>query len=563
MTVKLSPLAGAGWQFFDNNGVPLAGGLLYQYQAGTTTPLATYTTAAGSIQNANPIVLNAFGRLSNEIWQTSGSNYKFVLKDSAGALIGTYDDIPGINDVTDGSIALAADLANTSNIAKGDALIGYRQSNSAGLLPNSIGQTVHRKLQETVSVFDFMTQAQIDSVQAGSYSLDVTTPCQNALNSGATRVVFPPGNYAITGLGINTTTSATVRDIVGEGIVNLRLTAAASASCFEIATTRAFVNFDNFNLISTGTKTDGLYTYGILFVGSNAYTTAKNIRAENFSGAGMEWRQTVYTGIENYTCNGCFYGLSFQLYGGIQCTTVTVDRAYITGCTRGLTQTGAVAMEYRDVITEYCGSTTTNDGAFHIAGGQCQLIYPYGEANYRDWVLIEAQALILGQYVFTATAPNIVSWSGTSFDQRGFVTALPYRINTPRLGPDELGSYDLTVGTNLVARLAGGSVEFGNTTTSVTSGTVTSATWTTIYTFTDISGTNNVKASYLYTVYIGLADLSGGFDTGSIFNSAAYSASGTLPAWLRMSGNNLQINITAVSYGLNYKLVLIRTFPGV
>ena len=29
MTVKLSPLAGAGWQFFDDNGVPLAGGMLY------------------------------------------------------------------------------------------------------------------------------------------------------------------------------------------------------------------------------------------------------------------------------------------------------------------------------------------------------------------------------------------------------------------------------------------------------------------------------------------------------------------------------------------------------
>mgnify|MGYP003343058003 CR=1 FL=1 len=62
-TVYLSPLAGAGSQFFDNNGVPLAGGLLYTYTAGTTTPQTTYTTNAGTIANANPIVLNAFGRL--------------------------------------------------------------------------------------------------------------------------------------------------------------------------------------------------------------------------------------------------------------------------------------------------------------------------------------------------------------------------------------------------------------------------------------------------------------------------------------------------------------------
>ena len=37
MSVTLSLFAGAGWQFFDNNGVPLAGGLIYTYAAGTTT----------------------------------------------------------------------------------------------------------------------------------------------------------------------------------------------------------------------------------------------------------------------------------------------------------------------------------------------------------------------------------------------------------------------------------------------------------------------------------------------------------------------------------------------
>jgi hypothetical protein len=55
MALNLSPLGGAGWQFFDNNGVPLAGGLLYSYAAGTTTPLATYTTSSGVTPNTNPI----------------------------------------------------------------------------------------------------------------------------------------------------------------------------------------------------------------------------------------------------------------------------------------------------------------------------------------------------------------------------------------------------------------------------------------------------------------------------------------------------------------------------
>lgn len=95
MAVNLSPI-GNGQQFFDNNGVPLSGGLLYTYQAGSSTALATYTDISGAIPNSNPIVLDASGRLSNEVWLTYGFNYKFVLQTSAGVTIGTYDNIYGI-----------------------------------------------------------------------------------------------------------------------------------------------------------------------------------------------------------------------------------------------------------------------------------------------------------------------------------------------------------------------------------------------------------------------------------------------------------------------------------
>lgn len=95
MSVNLSPI-GNSEQFFDNNGIPLAGGLLYAYQAGSSTPLATYTTISGTVANANPIVLNSSGRLDNEVWLTYGYFYKFVLKDASGNLLGTYDNIYGI-----------------------------------------------------------------------------------------------------------------------------------------------------------------------------------------------------------------------------------------------------------------------------------------------------------------------------------------------------------------------------------------------------------------------------------------------------------------------------------
>lgn len=94
MAVNLAPI-GNGQQFFDNTGLPLAGGLLYTYQAGSSTPFNTYTTISGNVLNSNPIVLGTDGRPPNEIWLTYGYFYKFVLTDSTGTVIGTWDNIYG------------------------------------------------------------------------------------------------------------------------------------------------------------------------------------------------------------------------------------------------------------------------------------------------------------------------------------------------------------------------------------------------------------------------------------------------------------------------------------
>jgi hypothetical protein len=95
MSVNLSPI-GNGVSFLGVTGLPLSGGRLYSYQAGSSTPLATYTTVSGTIANANPIILGTDGRAPNEIWLTYGYNYKFILQDSVGGTIATYDDIYGI-----------------------------------------------------------------------------------------------------------------------------------------------------------------------------------------------------------------------------------------------------------------------------------------------------------------------------------------------------------------------------------------------------------------------------------------------------------------------------------
>jgi hypothetical protein len=71
------------------DGTAMAGGLLYSYLAGTTTPQNTYTDQSGGTANTNPVVLDANGEA--DVWLTG--IYKFVLKDANGNLQWSEDNI--------------------------------------------------------------------------------------------------------------------------------------------------------------------------------------------------------------------------------------------------------------------------------------------------------------------------------------------------------------------------------------------------------------------------------------------------------------------------------------
>lgn len=73
----------------DANGAPLAGGKVYTYAAGTTTPQATYTDQSGVTPASNPVILDSAGRAT--VWM-SGS-YKIVVKDANDVTIRTTDNV--------------------------------------------------------------------------------------------------------------------------------------------------------------------------------------------------------------------------------------------------------------------------------------------------------------------------------------------------------------------------------------------------------------------------------------------------------------------------------------
>lgn len=75
---------------FSTTGQPLAGGQLFTFAAGTTTPLASYTDNTGGTPNANPVVLDSTG--SAPVFLTNVP-YKLILKDSNGVTQWTEDNV--------------------------------------------------------------------------------------------------------------------------------------------------------------------------------------------------------------------------------------------------------------------------------------------------------------------------------------------------------------------------------------------------------------------------------------------------------------------------------------
>ncbi len=175
-------------QYFDNNGNPLAGGKLFSYAAGTSTPQATFADVTGTVFNTNPLILDGSGR--GRIWLLN-SDYKFILKDANDVVIWTQDFVNpfsiGDGSITtdklaDGSVTtpkLADSAVTTPKIADG-SITALKLASGVGFLPDlAVGPTqAHTTIQSAINA---ASAGQSIYIQTGNYVENITINKQISL----------------------------------------------------------------------------------------------------------------------------------------------------------------------------------------------------------------------------------------------------------------------------------------------------------------------------------------------------------------------------------------------
>ena len=238
MSAILSPVPKL--QFFTEGGVPLVGGKLYSYAAGTTAPLPTYTTASSTQLNPNPVILDSRGEAS--VWLGSAS-YKLTLTDSTDVEIWTVDNIT----TQDAVVALAAfevSLASTTNSAQGSSLVGYVPVSGSG-------RTVQSKLRDTVSVKDFGAVG--DGTTDDTVAIqNAIAYCQNTAQYGGKALYIPGGRYRITA---SLSVSKEFLTIYGDGPWESQIYADGIATPVIKTAAMQYLRpfFHDFGVVNTGT----------------------------------------------------------------------------------------------------------------------------------------------------------------------------------------------------------------------------------------------------------------------------------------------------------------------
>jgi hypothetical protein len=312
-------------------------------------------------------------------------------------------------------------LANTTDPALGDALIGFRQSNASGNLTGAVGRTVHSKLQEIVSVKDFGA--------VGDGVTDDTAAIQQCINVNSV-VFIPVGIYLISGpITINNNTiSGGQRTIIGDSTQRSVIRATTvNSGLFNNVNRHDAIAFQDFTFDG-----NNIAEYGVVLgvngsVGTLAASSAdffSNFRVVQCLNSGVTLHYCQYFTIQNCEFSGATngYGLYLNECGSSRINgllSFNNKTAMFIGGTNGGTNPGGfsqssyLSIDNWRAYGPYSGSA---EGYLHITNGHhitfndCAFEHEIRHTSPLVWIR-RTSTTVTSDIIF-----NECSWQGLAFD---------------------------------------------------------------------------------------------------------------------------------------------------
>lgn len=189
MSASLIPNIKFRW--FDNNGNPLSGGLVYSYISGTSTPANTFSDEPGTTPNTNPVVLDSAGYAA--IYLDDSISYRIVVKTSTGVTIQDVSNVTG----TSPTVTASTVIDETVTATQGQTLIPFTLSYipGSGALQVSLNGAV-QVLDTDYSETDANSITFATGLNAGDvvYARNFTTAVFTAPNAAVVPYSGPDGD---------------------------------------------------------------------------------------------------------------------------------------------------------------------------------------------------------------------------------------------------------------------------------------------------------------------------------------------------------------------------------
>lgn len=422
------------FQEFDDVGNPLVGGQLYTYQAGTVTPLASYTDATGTSANTNPIILDANGEAS--VW-LAPALYKFILYDANGVEQWSKDSLQGVGYVSGGINywgGTSAGSANAQTITTTTAFTSYTTplfvsfiagyTNTAAMTININGIGSKNVFREGGAGAVALTGGEI--VQGNIYTLAYDGTQFQVINSN---VGFPGQEKTIA--------SATTTNIAGNG-----------SNAIAISGTTTITSFG-----SSGSAADSFYF--IRFTGALTLTNGSTLVLPN--GGNIE---------TSANDSAIFQDLGSAVWLMVEYTpaasTPNFQGGSAAGTANALTLTGSFS--YSVGATVNCKLTATNTGAATLTIGS-GTTYNIFKSTLTGPIALVGNEMVSGnmavfqfdgtqfQLLSTSQPPqaSLKAWGAFSGGSAGVAPTMVGNTNLVSIVRSSTGVYVITIATGILS----------------------------------------------------------------------------------------------------------------